>query len=75
MLVSVKREGEAFRISLDDAIREVESDRSWIQSEHVTNKPFAVDAFEKMEFDEKELANFGYYILARLSAFVKRSEN
>jgi hypothetical protein len=75
VLVTVLEDGEGFRISLDDAVCQIENAETWIQKEHVTSKPLAGSAFEKMKFDEKELSDFGYYILARLSAFIKRNEN
>jgi hypothetical protein len=75
VLVSVERDGAHMRISLDDVVCDAAAPMNWERKEHVTNKSVAHDAFEKMEFDEKELADFGNYILARLSAFVKRKEN
>jgi hypothetical protein len=75
VLVSVTKSDQGLRISIDDAVSDEGSAKSWMQREHVTNKLMTAEAFEKMEFDEKELANFGHYILARLGAFLKRNEN
>ena len=72
VLVSVERDGQDMRISLDDAV--CKSEKVWSQQEHVTNKLVAAKAFASMQFDEKELADFGHYILARLYAFIKRNE-
>lgn len=75
VLVSVEKDGEDLRIRLDDVVCDPGSTKHWVQKEHVTNKPVPGNAFEKMAFDDKELADFGHYILARLSAFIKRNEN
>lgn len=72
VLVSVERDGQDMRIRLDDAVCKTE--KVWSQQEHVTNKLVSAKSFESMEFDEKELADFGHYILARLYAFIKRNE-
>lgn len=72
--MTVQDDNEELRISLDDVVCEIENTDTWIKKEHVTSKPVAADSFDKMQFDEKELADFGYYILARLSAFIKRRE-
>lgn len=75
ILVTLNRQDGGLRIDLDDVANDQSSPRNWLQKEHVTNKCFPVDAFESMEFDEKELANLGYYVLARLSAFLARNED
>lgn len=73
VLVSLETESGGLRIMLDDVMCELPAG-TWVQKEHFTNKLVPEDAFERMAFDEKELADFGYTILARLSAFVKRNE-
>jgi hypothetical protein len=73
-LVSLEQEDSGMRIRLDDIETGV-GVGTWLQKEHFTNKLVPNDAFETMAFDEKELADFGYSILARLGAFVKRHEN
>ena len=75
MLVSVERIEEGMRISLDDVVCNLSSKESWTQKDHVTNKLVDGDAFQKMEFSDKKLADFGHHILARLGAFIKRHEN
>ncbi len=73
LLVSVQKEGKDLRICLDDVVSM--GSETWTEDVHVTSKIVAGDAFDKMTFENKELADFGYYILARISAFVKRGEN
>lgn len=60
---------------IDDVVCNLSSKGSWTQKEHVTNKLVAGDAFQKMEFSDRELADFGHYILTRFGAFIKRHEN
>lgn len=73
VLVSVETESGGLRIRLDDVTCDLAAG-TWVQKDHFTNKLVPEDAFERMAFDDKELADFGYSILARLSAFVKRNE-
>jgi hypothetical protein len=75
VLISITKSDQGHRISIDDAVSDDGLAKTWAQREHVTNKLMTTEAFEKMEFDEKELADFGHYILARLNAFLKRNEN
>jgi hypothetical protein len=69
------REGDGFRVSLDDAVSEPGPGRRWKQAEHVTNKLMPANSIEDMQFPEHELEDFGYYVFARLHAFVARGEN
>ncbi|HVX57405.1 MAG TPA: hypothetical protein VHA37_06760, partial [Candidatus Saccharimonadales bacterium] len=62
-------------VSLDDATRAPGQPVMWRQAEHVTNKVVPAANVENAEFSEEELADFGHYIFARLSAFVGRGEN
>jgi len=75
VLISVVREGSGFRVSLDDAVRDAATPKLWRQAEHVTNQFVAAPSIESLQLSEAELADFGHYIFARLSAFVSRSEN
>lgn len=75
VLISVVREGSGFRVSLDDAVRDVAAPKLWRQAEHVTNQFVAAPSIENVQLTETELADFGHYIFARLSAFVARGEN
>jgi hypothetical protein len=72
LLVTLRPEGEGFVISLDDA--EVGPDNTLTRSNHVTRKEFSKDQLETSTFDEKELADFGYYVIARLNAYRELGE-
>lgn len=61
-------------IRLDDLVLDV-SQGTWLKDELLTSKRYSSECFEELDFDEKELADFGYYIMARLHAFRDRSEN
>ena len=69
----VKHKGE-MRLSLDDVELQGGATTIWKQSDHFTSKPIGEAEFDDLKFDEKELADFGYHILARLHAFKKRGE-
>jgi hypothetical protein len=74
VLVSlVKHKGE-LRLSLDDAEFQGGSPAAWKQSDHYTSNPITDAELDELKLDEKELADFGYHILARLYAFKKRGE-
>lgn len=75
VLVTLAEDGDRFRINLDDAECREPSSKIWERMVHITNKSFSVEMFENLLFDEKELADFGYYIMARLHAFRAMSEN
>lgn len=74
ILVSTVPGEHSIRVSLDDVVSEAQVPRGWSQREHITSKEFSRESLKKMEFDDKELADFGHYILARLSAFIDRGE-
>jgi len=74
ILVSTITGERAIRVSLDDVVSDTQTPRGWSQREHITSKEFSRESLRKMEFDDKELADFGHYILARLSAFLDRGE-
>ena len=61
-------DGKTF-IRLDDAEGNGMDASLWKRVEFVTRKELDPGQLEEMEFDDKELAAFGYYILARLGAF------
>ena len=65
LIVSLHHENGEYRVSLDDAVEGPETAR-WKQGVHVTSK---VVPENFLSLPEEELASFGYYILARLSAF------
>lgn len=74
VLVSVAKEGAGFRISLDDVKCQDKASGQWVVDVHYTNKLIPAEAIELLEFDEKELADFGCAILARLYAFNQQNE-
>jgi hypothetical protein len=74
VLVSVTKQGDEFRLSLDDVECQRSAPTLWKQRDHVTSKEISERAIEELEFDEKELADIGHYILARLHAFKSRGE-
>lgn len=71
--LSVSEEG-VVSVTLDDAVKQKGADASWRQDCFVTSKDYPEDVFDDLRFDEKELADFGYYILSRLHAFKQRDE-
>lgn len=75
VLISLHKDDGEFRISLDDAEGQSQTETDWIKKEHITHKSFPEKTFSNMDFDEKELADFGYYVLARLSAFIEQGED
>lgn len=75
VLVSITKEDGGLRLCLDDAKQKSHTDHGvWIQREHYTSKIISEDVFDSLSFDDKELADFGYAILARLHAFKSRGE-
>ncbi|MCB1591828.1 MAG: hypothetical protein KDI90_05190 [Alphaproteobacteria bacterium] len=74
VLISIVNENGKFRIKLDDVAYQEGSPPTWTQKEHYTSKLLPEGAFEELNFEEKELADFGYSILARLAAFRKCGE-
>lgn len=74
VLISVIKEGDAYRVCLDDAKCQDKSARQWVVDVHYTNKLFSNGVFENLAFDEKELADLGCAIVARLHAFNEGGE-
>lgn len=69
VLVSIAQKNDEYQLRLDDVENWGSSPELWKQMDHITSKLIPEKAFEELQFDEKELASFGYYILARLHAF------
>lgn len=61
-------------ITLDDVVRKGDDASRWAMDCFVTSKDYDEKLFDGLNFDEKELADFGYYILSRLYAFKQRGE-
>jgi len=74
ILVSFVTKDGATHLSLDDAQCVGDDGQAWRRDAHYTSKPITVEELQSLEFDEKELADFGYHILARLAAFAKASK-
>lgn len=68
-----KTESGVFRISLDDIVQSVDA-TLWTKDILYSVKEYDSEVFENLEFDDKELADFGYSIIARLYAFYKCGE-
>ena len=75
LLVSVtKTDDESMRISMDDVLRSDAEGSTWKFECLFTSKVYDESDFDNLTFDEKELAEIGYNILARLCAFKKLDE-
>ena len=75
VLISLVQYPDGLRLSLDDAELQGGVPAIWRQSDHFTSKPLSEETLQKLEFDEKELADFGYHILSRLYAFNSLGES
>jgi len=62
------------RITLDDLIQISDKPSKWIKDVLITFKEYDNSVFEELDFNEKDLADFGYSIIARLYAFYKQGE-
>lgn len=69
VLVQLFLQDGALSLSLHDVARVDGQVGAWKQVELFTSKAIDEEAFDKLEFDEKGLADFGYYVLARLHSF------
>lgn len=67
MVRASKSESGKVRVSLDDALQSGKED--WKYDVHVTSNEFDLEDFSSLELNEKVLADFGYYILARLKSY------
>lgn len=74
VLVSVDRAADRIRLRLDDVVSKDEKSAEWKRVDVFTWKDLEEKSLDELEFDEKELADFGYTIIARLYAFKKRGE-
>ena len=62
------------KITLDDVTRNDNNVTLWNKDCFVTSKNYDEEHFDTLNFSEKELADFGYFILARLYSFKKCDE-
>lgn len=74
VLVELVLQEGGLALSLHDAVQEDGQSGAWNRAELFTSKLIDEDAFDRLDFDEKGLADFGYYVLARLHAFKAMGE-
>lgn len=72
VLTSLKQEGEGYRLILDDVEGDAK-DGEWRKRTLFTWKDIPKTKFDELSFDDKELAQFGFAVLARLKALVHPS--
>lgn len=73
LMISLQQVNEDIvKIVLDDLIRLDET--KILKDVLYTCKEYDLNDFQNLNFDEKELADFGYSIIARLAAFYERRE-
>lgn len=74
VLVSIQCvDDKTVRITLDDLVKG-EKPNTWTFDNLITFKDYEKKSFKDLTFTDKELADFGYYIIARLFAYYKRGE-
>lgn len=61
-------------VSLDDVEELHPQSKEWRQREMFTFQEIDEHNFDRMEFEKQDLADFGFYILARLHAFRSMGE-
>jgi len=74
ILVSISKEDGKVLLRLDDVKQDSAEPKAWKPDVLYTHKPITLDQLEKLEFTDKEMADFGHAIIARLYAFMKRDE-
>lgn len=62
------------QLTLDDVRRGEPDASTWTLDVFITAKDLSEEQFKELKFDEKELSDFGYYILSRLHAFYEENE-
>lgn len=67
------KEGK-LKLTLDDLVQSNDESSRWIKDVLITFKEYDIRTFEELDFNDKELADFGYSIIARLYAFYKQGE-
>lgn len=65
VLASLKQEGEGYRLILDD-VEGAGKDGGWRKMSLFTWKDIPKEKFDELSFDDKELADFGRFVLIRL---------
>jgi hypothetical protein len=75
LLISAQiSDSRVISITMDDIVRNDKDLSSWNVDCFVTSQEYDEHKFDDLDFNEKELADFGYYILSRLYAFKQRNE-
>lgn len=74
LVCASKSDDGSMRITMDDVVRKDDDASHWDMDCFVTSKDYDEKLFDELNFDEKELADFGYYIFSRLYAFKQRGE-
>ena len=69
-----KVEDGKLKVTVDDLVQSIDEPSTWIKDVLITFKEYDARAFESMDFSDKELADFGCSIIARLYAFYKQGE-
>ena len=62
------------RICLDDAVDHSGTAETWDKDTQITSRNYDIKSFSGLDFDQKELARFGYLILCRLWTFKENDE-
>lgn len=74
LLVSAVVDHGRVRVNVDDAVAPRGGAKTWEVAMHVSSKELELGSFTTMAFDEKELADLAFFLLARLAAFNERGE-
>jgi len=74
VLVTVDVFDNELRLRLDDVEGNSEEPGVWQQDAHITHKTFDRKSFVDMKLDDADITDFGYYIVARINAFLERNE-
>lgn len=65
VLANLQINGGLVRLSLDDVVKNGDA---WQEDGLITHEDYSVEKFKQLDFSEKELADFGHYIMSRLLA-------
>ncbi|WP_150109474.1 hypothetical protein [Syntrophobacter fumaroxidans] len=75
VMIGLERSANSkLKITMDDLIQISDKPSKWIKDVIITFKEYDDSIFEELDFTEKDLADFGYSIIARLYAFYKQGE-
>lgn len=73
VLVYFKEYEDGTKLTLDDVVLQPGQQDIWKKDVLYTFKAMSKGELEKLEFSDKELADFGFHVLARLSAFLRNN--